>query len=88
MNREGQEELQLQAAKDLKNKIRAAEKQIQRIHQRYPGKTRLQLLRRVRLEAGKFAAELEIARIERNQAGRLSPEDRMFLEEEKNTVKG
>ena len=71
------------AAKALKERIKAAEKNILKIHERYPEKSRIQLLRRVRLELGSFAGQLEIARIERNRGDRLSPEDRMFIEEEK-----
>lgn len=78
-----EQEKERMAAKALKTKIKAAEQAIKKLHDRYPGKSRVQLLRRIRLELGAFARQLEIARIERNQGNRLSPKDRMFVEEKK-----
>ena len=70
-------------AKALKAKIKAAENGIQHIHKRYPDKSRLQLVRRIYKEIGLFAAEWEIARIERNRGNNLSVEERISLEEDK-----
>ena len=71
------------ADKTQKAKIETAEGSIRRIQRRYPEKSLLHLLRRIRLELGDFAEEVAISRIERNQGDRLSLEDRLFVEGEK-----
>ena len=71
------------ADKALKNKIKAIEKAVLRLVRKYPEKSRLQLLRRIRIDLGAFAEWLEIARIERNQENRLTADDRIFVAEEK-----
>ena len=67
----------------MDTKVKNAEKAIRRIRMRYPEKSGIQLLRRIRMDVSPFAEWIEIARIERNQAGRLTPDDRMFIAGEK-----
>jgi hypothetical protein len=77
------DEEQAQRAKALQEKIRVAKKGIKAIQGRYPEKSLIQLLRRIRMELGPIATMITILRIERNQEDCLSLDDRAFLEEER-----
>jgi hypothetical protein len=81
------EENRAQRAKDLQKRIDATKKEIKKIQGRYPEKSLIQLLRRIRLESGLLAGMLTILRIERNQKDNLSLEDQAFLREERNLIK-
>jgi hypothetical protein len=76
----------------LKAKIQRAVKEInrfrqQRLAQRGENKSLLENLVRIREQCGQFAAWVTIARIEQNQKSSLSPEDRMFLETQKQILR-
>ena len=70
-------------AKDLAARIQKAVNEIKKLQNRYREKSLLQLLARVRMENGNFAALVAVARIRRNQWDRLSEEDKMFVEQQK-----
>ena len=79
----GQKVLSLETMTPQINSAVAAVKKLQL---KYRDKSFLQLLVRIRRECGKIAAIVTIARIERNQGDKLSPEDRMFLEGQKHEI--
>jgi len=74
-------------ARLLKARIKGMEIKIRRYREeRYPHKSLVQILRKIREEFGAFGTMVAIAQIKRNQWHRLSMEDKMFVEDEKRSL--